>query len=456
MTKIKLKVAITACVISIMGAITGCGNLVETTDTQVNATVDETVDETVVSETTDAGISESTATEEKTEQATEPESVKEEIADYYVKLGNENGNFKEVNSHDYVANISGIQINDLNGFKEQLKKLPQLLYIDMCDCGLTNEQMEELMGEFPDIKFVWRVHMGGWSTRTDALAFSTLHAYVTDPRMSNEEAQVLKYCTDLVSLDLGHNDVYDINFVKKMRNLHILIMVDNFNTKEGGRFNDLSVLKWTPNMMYLEFFVSTVSDLSFLKYNKEMVDLNISYSGVKDSTFLYDLPKIERLFMESTAIPYSEFEKLQQKYPDCYMVYYGSGSVDQGWRTHPRYFAMIDMYRKNYWNDLFRTEEELKDVATFDMLIIDGKRYYGTSTFGNKPSDEMIAGEITNTVAAGKIPTEDNSCNFAGMGMKYTKDEGDGAILVGNGANGYRWFYANEVIARLLREKLEK
>lgn len=415
--------------------------------------------ENVASETEGTTV-ETTVEEQSTAEETtteEPTTEEEKIADYDVQLGDvAGGNFKIVNSRDYVANISGIKITDLEDFKGQLKKLPELLYIDMCDCGLSNEQMEELMEEFPDIKFVWRVHMGTWSLRTDALAFSTLHAYASDVRLTNEQAQVLKYCHDLVSLDLGHNDVYDIDFIKGMPNMHILIMVDNFNRDQGGRFNDLSVLKYTPNMMYLEFFVSYVSDLSFLQYTKEMVDLNISYSSVKDSTYLYDLPKIERLYMESTAIPYSEFENLKKTYPDCYMVYYGSGSVDQGWRTHPRYFAMIDMYHKDYWNDLFRTEEELKDVATFDMLVLDGKRYYGTDFVGKTPEENEIVGTIANTVGEGNIPSEDGSCNFGGVGMGYTEDKGDGAILVRRKDGKYHWFYTNEVIARLLREKLSE
>nr|MCR5216402.1 hypothetical protein [Lachnospiraceae bacterium] len=329
-----------------------------------------------------------------------------------------------------------------------------LLYLDMCDCGLSNEQMEELQTEFPNIKFAWRVHMGTWSLRTDALAFSTLHAYANDVRLTNDQAQVLKYCTDLVSLDIGHNDVYDIEFIENMPNLHMLIMVDNFNTDQGGRFNDLSVLKNCPNMMYLEFFVSGVSDLSFLEYNKEMVDLNISYSPVSDSTYLFDLPKIERLYLECTSIPYSDFEKLQETYPDAHLVYYGSGSVDQGWRTHPRYYAMIDMYHKDYWNDLFRTEEELEDVATYDMLIVNGTRYYGTAFVEEEVEDLEIAGSITSTVGKNHIPTEEGECNFSGVGRDYTVDCGDGDILVKMLDGKYHHFYKNEVIARLLREKL--
>ena len=51
---------------------------------------------------------------------------------------------------------------------------------------------------------------------------------------------------------------------------------------------------------------------------------------------------------------YKDYELLKETYPDAYIVYYGEGSVDQGWREHERYFAMIDMFHNNYVNDLFK------------------------------------------------------------------------------------------------------
>ena len=63
--------------------------------------------------------------------------------------------------------------------------------------------------------------------------------------------------------------------------------------------------------------------------------------------------KIERLFLEHTQLTEADYELLQKTYPDAQVVYYGEGSVDQGWRTHDRYFAMIDMYHNNYVHELF-------------------------------------------------------------------------------------------------------
>jgi hypothetical protein len=118
--------------------------------------------------------------------------------------------------------------------------------------------------------------------------------------------------------------------------------------------DDLSYLKYVPDLKYLEFFVGSVSDISFLQYTPNLIDLNISYNPISDVTYLLNLPKIERLWCEHTNLTVEDYELLKQTYPDAKIVYYGEGSVDQGWRTHDRYFAMIDMYHNNYVHELFK------------------------------------------------------------------------------------------------------
>lgn len=479
----------------------------------------------------------------------EPEPVEEVYVkpeEYFVTVGNlETGETIEVGSYEYVADIHNIKITDLDAFKEQIRQLPNLLYIDMCDCGLTNEEMEDLMYTFPSVRFVWMIRMTNtnaartlrWNVRTDALAFSTLHAWATDPRLDNDQAQQLKYCTDLVALDFGHNAVHDCSFMEDM-DIHILITVDSFNRVENHKFDSLDVVRNFPNLMYLETFVGAITDTECLKDCKEMVDLNLSYNPISDITYLKDFPKLERFVIENTRISYADYQELCACYPDITIYYTGSGSVDHGWRSHPRYFAMIDMFRKDYWNDLFRTEAELEDVAKLDMVVIDGVRYYGTSyvdeitidvpeveesedgeasddgtenadtasdnaenissdtaentgandTTGADTSTDTAAdgaeGEevpeedpyieveaftatdkygrsftfekaIQTTVGAGNIPKENEECNFDAIGNVYSTDTGDGKILVLMADGQYHWFYKNEVLARILIEKLD-
>ena len=493
-------IAMTAC------SIAACGNTTPEEPTVTDVPVDTTVEQDPVQ------VDEPEVTEP---EEVEPEEPEEEVyvkpEEYFVTVGNvETGDTIEVSSYQYVADIHNIKITDLDAFKEQINQLPNLLYIDMCDCGLTDEQMEDLQYTFPSVRFVWMLRMTNtnsvrtlwWNVRTDALAFSTLHAWASDPRLDDTQAQRLKYCEDLVALDFGHNDVANLEFMKDM-DLHILITVDSFNRKEGHYLDDLSVAANYKNLMYLETFVGRISDTSFLKDLKEIVDLNLSYNPISDTTYMKDFPKIERFVLQSTQISNADYQELVELYPNAKVYNYGSGSVDQGWRSHPRYFAMIDMYRNNYWNDLFRTDAELAELATRDLLVIDGKRYYGTSyvqemaepeeeaveeTAEDATTDttevadadaevaeeeaveEFVPYELTdkygntysfnttigNSVGKGSIPAENNECNFNAVGNAYSKDTGNGRILVLMEDGKYHWFYRNEVVARILNEKLDE
>jgi len=249
-------------------------------------------------------------------------------------------------------NLAALDVDmyQLFGLLESLEK------VDMCKCGFSNDEMAALQDAFPEIKIVWEIVLSHWTIRTDVVAFSTMKTCDQTFFMSDDEAKYLKYCTDLVALDLGHNHVTDISFLQYMPELKILILVDNVKYWEGNkphRLNDLSMLQYVPKLEYLEFFVGHVKDLSFLQYTPNIVDLNISYNPISDATYLFELPKLERLIMEHTKIPYSEFLRLKETYPNAQIEYYGEGSIDHNWRKHERYYAMRDMFKNNYVHPLF-------------------------------------------------------------------------------------------------------
>ncbi len=257
----------------------------------------------------------------------------------------------DFSGHDLAA--LDLDLYMLFGLLRNLEK------VDMCQCGFSNDEMAALQDAFPEIKIVWEIQMSHWTVRTDAVAFSTMKTCSQTFFLNDDEAKYLKYCTDLVALDLGHNYVTDLSFLKYMPELKILILVDNVKSWEGGkihRIDDLSMLQYVPKLEYLEFFCDGVEDISFLQYTPNLVDLNISYNPVSDASYLFELPKLERLFLEHTKIPYSEFERLQETYPDAQIEYYGEGSIDHGWREHERYYAMRDMFKNNYVHSLFAEE----------------------------------------------------------------------------------------------------
>ncbi|MBO4280301.1 MAG: hypothetical protein J5872_00445 [Lachnospiraceae bacterium] len=479
----------------------------------------------------------------------------------FVELGNrKTGNTIKVGTYQYNVDMSGIRIEDIEDFKSQLRQLPNLLYLEMISCGLNNKQMEELINEFPSIRFVWRIYMhetrkvkiekpdddgagnggegngdgsgsgesagdgnsgaggsaegagngggsvesvgdGGGSAegisdgssggeeddgeyetkelklfcRTDALTFSTFKSDLTLPELRDGQASQLKYCQDLVLLDLGHNGIGDWSFTEGM-DLHILIVVDNFDHIHGTMLDDISFVANFKNLMYFETFPDSVSDYSALENCKEIVDLNIGWTPVKEITHLKNFPKLERMVVTNTKISKEDYEELCRIYPNARIVNTGSEPVTNGWRTHPRYKAMIQMIRNNYWDDLFRTEAELEEVKSRNLLVVNDCRYYGTPYIQEMKTETPVQGEeftsykmtdkygnsytfektIESSVGAGNIPTENRTSNFGAVGNAYSKDTGNGKILVLMEDGKYHWFYRNEVLARTLIEKLDE
>lgn len=213
--------------------------------------------------------------------------------------------------------------------------------LDMSDCGATNEEMAKLREDFPDVKVVWRIHMGRWSLKTDAVAFSVLIYDYSHKRLTSKDIEVLKYCTDLQALDIGHQAVTDISVLGDyLPQLRILILADN-------QVSDLTPVTKMKHLHYIELFVNShkLVDLSPLAECKELVDANVSYlHNVRDISPLYDLPLLERIWIEHMPIPAEQVNTLKEKHPDAKIVNVGKGSVDKGWRTHERYYEMIKMF----------------------------------------------------------------------------------------------------------------
>ena len=228
----------------------------------------------------------------------------------------------------------------LDEIRQAIPLFCNLKRLDLSDCGFANETLAELREEFPNTKIVWRLYMGKWSLKTDAVAFSVLIYAYNYKRLTSADIEVLKYCTDLQALDLGHQALTDLSVIGDyLPELRILILADN-------TVSDLRPIAKLKHLHYLELFVNPyLSDLSPIAECKEMVDLNISHLyTVSDISMLYDFPIIERFWIEHTAVPQADIWKLRETYPNATVIDQGYGSVDQGWRTHDRYFAMIDMY----------------------------------------------------------------------------------------------------------------
>ena len=244
-----------------------------------------------------------------------------------------------------------ISINELPILKELTEQMHGLEKLIVCDCGLDNETLGEFRNEIPNVKLVWRIRMGKWSLRTDQVTFSVLIYHYDYERLRSKDIEVLKYCTDLRCLDLGHQSIVDISVIGEyLPELRLLIMADNW-------INDLTPLAKCKHLHYLELFVNNLTDISPLAELHELVDVNISYNRrLSDITPLLNSPMMERVWLESTSVSSEDFDLLEATYPNAKVVRVvrGRPSVDQGWRDgSARYAQMMDMWFNNYYGDEF-------------------------------------------------------------------------------------------------------
>lgn len=255
--------------------------------------------------------------------------------------------------------ISGKKLteDDLPELKRAVAQFPDLEIVNMCNCGLGNETMAKFRDQIRTAKVVWRVYLGSrWSLRTDAVAFSVLIVHYDYPRMYSGNLEVLKYCKDLLALDLGHQSITDISGICEwLPELRLLILADN-------SIWDISPLTNLKHLHYLEVFLNRISDLSPLAELHELVDVNISYNPISDISPLLNSPMMQRIWMESTYCGWNSVSILQEAYPDAKIVLSGSGSVDQGWRWgNPRYEQMMDMWKNDYYGDEFQKYDDLAE-----------------------------------------------------------------------------------------------
>ena len=221
---------------------------------------------------------------------------------------------KECNLSDMSLNLSHIPVTD-NG--EALRKVIPLMsalnYVDMDTTGVSNQEMEKLRADFPDIKFVWRVWFGEhYSVRTDVQRILASKAAAGGP-LTVSDVEALSCCHEVVFLDLGHNQqLTDISFVSQMPKLEVAIL-------SMCGWSDASPLADCPELEYLEMFSTECTDLRPLAGLSNLKHLNCaSIFALEDITPLYGLTQLERLYIGSmNRVPWEQCEEFQKRVPNC-------------------------------------------------------------------------------------------------------------------------------------------
>lgn len=259
---------------------------------------------------------------------------------------------------------------------EALPKMKSLKKIDMCGCGLSNRQMEQLCNDYPNIKFVWMVRFVNWTVRTDAVMFSTLNSEGKSKYTQVDYAPLFKYCTDLVALDLGHSRITDISAIASLKKLRAVILMDN-------KITDISAFAELKDLEFIEMNATNrVKSVEPLKDLKNLKYINLWGSmGISDLSPLYNHENLKIVIFERT-VPKEEQENFIKSNPNC-DTYFDMESVrystNTAWRENP--------YRKKIKSLFGRTDannvliREWKYVVGFDEKTGDYILDYNTDQY---------------------------------------------------------------------------
>lgn len=234
---------------------------------------------------------------------------------------------------------------DLTGIPltaEQIESLfpymPNLTYVDMSDCGISNEDMDALNRRHEDIKIVWTVTLGSWyRTKTDITWFMPVkHGFY--PR--GNDLYNLRYCTDVICLDIGHMKVTNCDFVAYMPHLQYLLLADT-------RITDITPLTGLTELIYLELFMTGVTDYSPLLTLTSLEDLNLHYTN-GDPEIIAQMTWLKNLWWRSQSLGWSDMEMLRDTLVNTNYQYSSRSSTGGGWRELPNYYAQRDILGMRY------------------------------------------------------------------------------------------------------------
>lgn len=234
--------------------------------------------------------------------------------------------------------LSGAKITSLETLDQELAYFPEVKQVFLGECGLDNELLAAHRERARDrYKLVWTVSCGSkLKTRTDATTFMPVREYVY--YFNDEEAYNLRYCEDMVCIDIGHMSIHNIDFVAFMPNLEYLILAHT-------QVNYIEPIRHCKKLKFLELDWSPIRDLTPLKDCTALEDLNLGntfadFEPIGEMTWLKNLWMVDC----SSGARY----RMTQALPNTKVMTTGAATVANGWRDLDNYYKMRDLLGMHY------------------------------------------------------------------------------------------------------------
>ena len=251
---------------------------------------------------------------------------------------------RKVGTDTIELDLSGMKMKNTEEVEAALGYMPSLQRVIMCNCGISNEEMDALNNRYPDIRFVWSVYVGWHEVRTDATTFMPVKAKLALPY--GNQCDVLKYCVDMVAIDLGHCEISNCSFVAYMPNIKYLILALT-------NISDLSPLANRENLVYLELFTCQyIRDYSPLLTLTNLEDLNICYTW-GNIEIIAQMTWLKNLWWSPGPHRWGQVAKRKEVLTEClpntYLELDTDSSTGDGWRELPHYYEQRDLFEMPYF-----------------------------------------------------------------------------------------------------------
>lgn len=247
---------------------------------------------------------------------------------------------------DDVAEIelTNLYVSSLNEVEEAMAYYPSLEKLVLCDCGYDEKNLfdDETLAAFrekkrPDYKVVWSMNIYGMIIRTDDPYFMP-NKYGVE--VSNYQVQRLRYCEDMLCVDLGHHPITDLSFLEGMTHLKYFICIDS-------PLIYIEPISNCKELIYVELFWTQISDFTPLLGCTALQDLNVSRTH-GDPMVFKDMPWLKNLWVDGFDISVKERPELEAALPDTYIKYCDGEMTANGWRDLQNYFDMRDLLGMAY------------------------------------------------------------------------------------------------------------
>ena len=256
------------------------------------------------------------------------------------------------------VDLTEVEVTDLAEVEQKLAYLPDLQQVTFGVCGvgepekwgnsrskLTASPIEnEALSAYrdrvrEDYKVVWTVRLGpSIALRTDTDNFMPNHFGVG--QLPDSYAYNLRYCEEMVCLDVGHMTLTDISFVEFMPNLKYLILA-------WTEVQYIEPIRNCKNLVFLELDNSCIRDLSPLIDCTALEDLNLGNTFC-DVTPILGMTWLKNAYFIDGSL--ASAYKFSQAVPTARVVTTGNATVGGGWRRLPNYYAMRDCLHAPYMN----------------------------------------------------------------------------------------------------------